>query len=268
MLINLSNIDNLVNALSSGSSLRVLSIEEFSLGAACELAIWASEHEAAPQNELAVWSAKFPALSEARRLLAGGEVHIPSEPFANVSDAIFPIRCEKDILGLEWESVLARFQAALKSNGFADGLHLAIAKGLSEMADNVVQHSRFQSEGVPINGIAAYSVRPRSLAFTVADTGLGALETLRSNPAYRDLTTSCEALDLITRKNASRRVDQETGNGYKELFLGLARLNGLVRIRSGGGLFHMVGTFDSCTPILQSLHSVPGLQVSVECKLD
>lgn len=264
MRIDLNNIDNLVNALRQGRAVES-KVEDFSLGAAMELAAWLFEgtseskrpHQQFLSNRL---------FAEAWRLFEGGRPVNPWRPWDAVDEAFFPIRDKRGLEGEEWGFVLQRFKSALLRNGFPEGFHKGMASAFADMADNIIQHSVFGTEWV-LNGMVAYQVRPKEVFFTIADVGIGALQSLSSNPEYAELSSSRRALDLICRNKASRRVNQGAGQGYNDLFIALASYNGLVRVRSGDGLFRIEGEIGRIEPQTASLHQTPGLQLSVECKI-
>lgn len=262
MQIALNNIDNLINALRQ-QRLPSVPIEGFSLGAASELAAWMFGNAVSPDslNLPVKQSSHFLA---AWRLLNGGGAVLPPKPFDEVDEAFYPLRDKADILDAAWRSFVERLSASLKRNGFPDNTHLALAGAFEDMADNVIQHSNFGTQN-PANGFAAYKVGEKRLSFTIGDVGIGALASLKYNPEYADTPNGRTALDLIARENASRRTGQREGRGYKSLFVGLARFNGIVRIRSADGVLTLTGAFDQVTPQSASLHPVPGLQLSVEC---
>lgn len=264
MRIALGNIDNLVNALRIGKAVES-SVEDLSLGAAIELAAWlhagpvkvTAPHQNFTANHL---------FAEAWRLFEGGRPRMPWRPLDAVDEAFIPVRDASELQGEEWGFVLQRFKSALLRNGFPDGFHKKIASALADMADNIVQHSTFGTN-TAINGIVAYQVQSKAVAFTVADVGIGALKSLSSNPEYAQLKNSRQALDLICREGASRRVNQGKGQGYQDLLVALASFNGAVRIRSGDGVFGIEGAIEKVEPQSASRHPTPGLQLSVECKI-
>jgi hypothetical protein len=264
MRIDLKNIDNLVNALRQGRAVES-KVEDLSLGAAMELAAWlfdgtskpVSPHQHFLSNRL---------FAEAWRLFEGGRTNNPWRPWDAVDEAFFPVRGADSLEGEDWGQVLQRLKSALLRNGFPEGFHKGMASAFADMADNIIQHSVFGTER-GLNGIVAYQVRPKEVSFTIADVGIGALQSLTSNPQYSELSSSRKALDLICRNKASRRVNQGAGQGYNDLFVALASYNGLVRVRSGDGVFSIEGEIGRIEPQTASLHPTPGLQLSVECRI-
>lgn len=264
MQIALSNIDSFINALQQ-QRLFSVPIEGFSLGAASELAAWMFGN-AVPPDSLILPIKQSAHFLAAWRLLNGGGAVLPPKPFDEVDEAFYPLRDKADILAESWSRFVERLAASLKRNGFPSDTHQALAGAFEEMADNVIQHSNFGTKD-PANGFAAYKVGQKCLAFTIADVGIGALASLKYNPEYADTPNGRTALDLIARTRASRRSGQGQGNGYKSLFTGLARFNGTVRLRSADGVLTLTGAFDQVVPVAASRHPVPGLQLSVECKI-
>lgn len=264
MQIALNNIDSLINALIQ-KRLMTVPIEGFSLGAASELAAWMFGNAVSPDSlDLPIMkSAHFTA---AWRLLNGGGAVLPPKRFDEVNEAFHPLRAKTDMLHESWTGFVERLAASLKRNGFPSDSHQALAGAFEDMADNVVQHSNFGMQ-TPANGFAAYKVNQGTLSFTIADVGIGALASLRYNPVYAEIPNGRTALDLIARESASRRTGQGQGEGYKSLFVGLARFNGTVRLRSANGVLTLQGAFDKVSPVSSSQHAVPGLQLSVECRI-
>lgn len=264
MRIDLNNIDNLVNALRRGKAVET-SVEDLTLGAAIELAAWLFEGPSKTDKPHENFRAnRF--FSEAWRLLHGGQPNKPWRPLDATDEAFFPIRDLDSLNGEEWGFVLQRLKGALLRHGFPEGFHKGIASAFADMADNVIQHSVFGTD-TALNGMVAYQVRSKEVAFTVADVGIGALRSLSSNPEYAQLQNSRQALDLICRNRASRRTNQSVGQGYNDLFIALASYNGVVRVRSGEGFFSMEGEIGRIEPQSGSLHQTPGLQLSVKCRI-
>lgn len=267
MHVDLNSIDELTNALSRNVSHGLNCVEGFSFGAAMELAVWV-EDQKYTSSFVGEWSKRSRPLSEALRLLRGGKSWEPQNVHERAWDGMRPIRSCQCISQQHhgWNRFLERFAAALKAAGFVSGWNQAMAGVLHEMADNVVQHSTLGS-GKGLNGIVGYSVGTRRMAFTVADSGVGAVQSLKDNPLYSNIVNGREALELIARQKASRRSGQAQGNGFKDLFIKLAAMNGRVRLRSADGLFSMTGRLDGCAPVMKCLHPIEGFHVSVECEI-
>lgn len=128
-----------------------------------------------------------------------------------------------------WEQWAHRAQNAAVEANFPRRLVTGLMGALGELQDNVYEHS-----GKPDSGLVAYAVSANAFEFIVADGGIGALASLRTNPAYVHLKTSAEALELAMSDRGSR-FGSDTGRGYGigTLFKALARDAGELRFRSG-----------------------------------
>jgi len=62
--------------------------------------------------------------------------------------------------------------------------------------------------------------------FVVADHGIGALASLRSNPEFAELANSRDALPRVLQMGCTSTGDPERGRGFDVLFRGLANHNG------------------------------------------
>jgi hypothetical protein len=97
------------------------------------------------------------------------------------------------------------------------------------LESNIHEHS-----GHAASGILAFQSRSSLFEFVVADSGVGVLATLRENEEFIELTDHGLAMHAALQENVSRygRASGH-GNGFRDLFLGLAHLNADLRFRSG-----------------------------------
>src|SRR5213078_530477 len=107
-------------------------------------------------------------------------------------------------------------------------LSFGLAGALAEVVDNVWEHS---ASDLP--GLGAFHLQSRRATFVVADLGIGVLNSLRSNPRYRNLQTSKEALENAVKPGVSRLDEAGRGSGFGTVLRGLAELWGVLRLRSG-----------------------------------
>ena len=126
-----------------------------------------------------------------------------------------------------------RFLIAARSAAEITGLPKTIAQSLAaalrEMESNIHEHSEAAS-----SGILAFQARPESFEFVAADSGAGVLATLREAEEFADLTDHGLAMHAALQENVSRHGrGSGHGNGFRDLFLGLAHLNADLRFRSG-----------------------------------
>lgn len=177
------------------------------------------------------------------------------------------IRAARDTTCDEWQLFVERFRRSLVQAEFSPALARSVTKCLSEMSDNLVQHSG-ESDATPARGLVGFQVRPRCFSFGVADIGRGVLKSLRTNPRHLTLGNARQALDAAIREAATRRPDEVAGDGFRQMHRWLADLNGVLRFRSddsslsleGKGVLRRASTL--ATPFLG------GFQVSVVCSLD
>lgn len=150
----------------------------------------------------------------------------------------------------------------LNSNGFSSQLSRALTGAVIEMVDNVWVHSETQN-----SGLLAYQVRRRKFAFSVLDTGIGMLNSLRNNQKYQYLTSSMEAIGKAIEPGVSR-FDNSGGMGYPSLLHALASLWGTARIRSGEAALVIDHTHETRSRERVYLPPLPGVHISVRCALD
>ena len=84
------------------------------------------------------------------------------------------------------------------------------------------------------DGHLAFQARASSFEFVAADSGRGVLATLREAPEFQSLTDHGRALHAALHEGVSRYGKAANrGNGFRDLFRGLADLNANLRFRSG-----------------------------------
>ena len=126
-----------------------------------------------------------------------------------------------------------RFLMAARSAGEAAGLDKKTAQcltaALREMESNIHEHSERTA-----SGILAFQSRPNLFEFVAADGGVGVLATLREAEEFSDFTDHGLAMHAALQENVSRHGrNSGHGNGFRDLFIGLAHLNADLRFRSG-----------------------------------
>jgi anti-sigma regulatory factor (Ser/Thr protein kinase) len=160
-----------------------------------------------------------------------------------------------------WTECLRDLLKELIANGFPTNLARGLTGAVAEMVDNVWQHS-----DTPAPGLVAYQIRRRKLAFSVADTGIGVLASLRKNPRYEWLNSSMDGIRHAIRPGVSRF--NGGGMGFASLLRPLADLWGNARLRSGEASLLIDSTRSDRKMDFTYLPSLPGLHVSVRCALD
>lgn len=141
-----------------------------------------------------------------------------------------------------WTAFLKRAEATARDFGFADSVSSGFAGAITELADNVVQHSQD-----PRTGLVAFCGCRGVFEYVVADSGIGMLASLRTASEFRALRDDVEALPLAITSGVSRRGrGTGFGYGYRAVFLPLRAVNGAVRLRSGKAVLQVEGA--SCQP--------------------
>lgn len=160
-----------------------------------------------------------------------------------------------------WTGCIRSIIADLIANGFAMPLSRGLAGAVIEMVDNTWLHSDAASLG-----LLAYQIRRRKFAFSVVDTGIGMLESLKQNPRIRYLSSSMEAIVKAIEPGVSRF--EHGGMGFPSLFHALASLWGTVRIRSGEAALLIDHTKEERRKASTYLPHLPGTHIAVRCALD
>ena len=117
-----------------------------------------------------------------------------------------------------------------------------VARGLvaaiMELEDNIHLHSQRSHDGV-----VGFRGTATDFEFVVADSGIGILESLRASPTYQHLVGAGEAIKISLQDGSSRLNHATPGHGYgfRDLFVGLANLNGYLRFRSDDHAFVIDG---------------------------
>ncbi len=177
----------------------------------------------------------------------------------------FPIRGREWADKRQYHPFESRFCKAAKQAGFGKKAE-ALSGALFEMADNVSQHSGADSSS-PAPGLIGYYICDGHVAFSIADLGRGALDSLKENPLWHKLHNSKDALMAIVKDHASRRPYGGDGEGFKEVFRSLADLNGLVELFSGDGRVRITTTPSGRQATPQFAGLLSGFQITVNCSL-
>jgi hypothetical protein len=139
----------------------------------------------------------------------------------------FDPRVEADDLQRNRFLIAARMAA--ETSGLVKPVAQSLTAALREMESNIHEHS-----GASSTGILAFQARASSFEFVAADAGYGILATLREDEEFADLTDHGLAMHTALQENVSRYGRKSGhGNGFRDLFLGLAHLNADLRFRSG-----------------------------------
>jgi anti-sigma regulatory factor (Ser/Thr protein kinase) len=142
-----------------------------------------------------------------------------------------------------------------------------IAQGLigamREIEENVHLHSERSQDG-----IVGYRGTEQEFEFVIADSGIGILNSLRTSPDYAHLSDAGSAIKTALSDGESRLryASPGRGFGFRDLFVGLANLNGELRFRSGDHALTIDGTSPSLiTARLSQKVEIPGFLAGVVC---
>lgn len=137
-------------------------------------------------------------------------------------------------------SMLTAFAIAVQKSATAAGIPkkmmLRLSSPLSEMFDNIFEHSEAHQ-----TGLAAFRSLPGSFEFVVADLGAGVLASLRRSSRYAHLKEHGEALQSALQPEVSRFDEPGHGHGFDRLVEGMANMNSELRFRSGDAVVQMTG---------------------------
>lgn len=164
---------------------------------------------------------------------------------------------QEDIVFLRDVEMTLRDRIAQK--GFTALTAKALTGALSEIITNVWLHAQ-----ATIRALVAYQFEQQRVCFTVADLGIGVLQSLRSNPEHRALTTSMSALKKAMVVGVSRFPEQGRGYGLDTVLRAVAD-HGIVRLRTGEAVLEFQGTIDVRRSIASYGANLPGLQVALSC---
>lgn len=129
----------------------------------------------------------------------------------------------------QWHTFLKRFENAAISAGLNKRFSAAITGTFGEMVGNVREHSQKTQ-----SGIVAYRWNDQEFEYVVSDSGIGVLESLRTNSIYDYILDYEQALETAIKDNEScKGRDTGRGVGFHSLINNIARENSTIRFRSG-----------------------------------
>jgi len=145
--------------------------------------------------------------------------------------------------------------------GFAAATAQSLAAAIREIESNVHEHS-----GKAATGIIVFQAQSSDFEFVVADGGVGILATLRETPEFKHLSDHGRALHAALQEGVSRYGrSADHGNGFRDLFRGLADLNADLRFRSGDHALTISGRPDLRQAVLAQKAPFQGFLASVRC---
>ncbi|ACE99670.1 hypothetical protein IP86_17550 [Rhodopseudomonas sp. AAP120] len=174
------------------------------------------------------------------------------------------LRC--DVLQTEptrWTTFKLEAHKAALAAGFPSQAVARLMGAMGEIADNVLEHSES-----PATGFVMFAGRSGSFEFVIADDGIGALASLRSNSEYAHLIDEGDALQCALTDGESRfGKAAQRGTGFSTLFRSLVNMTASLRFRSGDHALDMRGR----SPTLVNAHvarkpRAAGFMVGVHCE--
>lgn len=162
-----------------------------------------------------------------------------------------------------WYSFCLKAQQAAERGGIKKPIARGLIGAIREIEENIHKHS-----GRAHDGVVGYRATDREFEFLIGDSGIGTLASLRQNHKYAELTDAGRSLELALTDGVSRLGDDiGHGVGFRELFVGLANLDGELRFRSGDHALTIDGTAPSLLErrLLQKTE-LQGFVASIVCR--
>ena len=153
--------------------------------------------------------------------LVNGEIVL--QAFGNTDDL--------RIVTQAWGQFQDVFVRRLQQAGIERNWSYALASVLTEMVNNVPDHSR--PPGQPMSALlVGCHIKRDCVHFAVSDLGDGALVSLHRNPRWQHLSGSRQALLAIIEKNATAKAEHPEGSGFRQLFAAFSNRGGAMRLLS------------------------------------
>jgi hypothetical protein len=166
---------------------------------------------------------------------------------------------EREFEDARWIAFCKRWENAGREAGLAKGFTAGLTRAIQEMVSNVYEHSEHSE-----TSLVGYKWRPNEVEFIVADSGIGVLESLRSNPHYASLRDSGRALDVGLREGESRfGKDTGRGFGFRDLLYNIASRRCHLRFRSGDHCLTIDGTGQNVTKVIKQCPNLRGFLISI-----
>ena len=158
-----------------------------------------------------------------------------------------------------------RARRAVAFAGFQKAEAAQFVAATVELYSNVIEHS-----GSAAGAYVAFAAYENCFEFVVADTGIGLLESLKSNPKYDGLDDSGSALELALTEGVSRHAGNSgRGRGVRPIFVGLANVSDSLRFRSGDHVRELRRLEDGSIPaVTRQKSQLPGFFAPFAVLLD
>ena len=138
------------------------------------------------------------------------------------------LRNPRNDVDVQWINFCRRAQQAAEASGLSKRISQGLVGAIGELEDNIHLHSERSS-----TGFIGYRAVAGEFEFLIADSGIGALSSLKQCSAYSLIKDAGTALRIALTDGESRfGPDTGHGIGFQSLFTGLANLNGFLRFRS------------------------------------
>lgn len=172
-------------------------------------------------------------------------------------------RDSSEIITPAWIAFQQRLKLASEAAGFASRVSAGIAGAFWEMVDNAMIHGEASE-----TRLAGYQWDEKTIAYCVADDGIGVLESLKKCHDYTSLEDYGSALRTAVQDGASRFGHQTgRGLGFSQVLKSLAGIGGTLRFRSGDFSLELDGTNLTFIEATLSQRSyLKGFVVSVTCR--
>ena len=128
-----------------------------------------------------------------------------------------------------WIDFAIKLKAAVVEAGFSPDHAGKLLAAVGEFFNNVIEHSvRVES------GHVIFSAGRGRFEFIVRDSGIGVLDSLRTNPNHAQLEDAGSAIELALQEGVSRHANGSArGFGFRPVFIGLVNISEHMRFRSG-----------------------------------
>jgi hypothetical protein len=163
---------------------------------------------------------------------------------------------------IRWTGFGLKADKGMKAAGLPAGLAGQLVGATKELHSNVYEHSERSR-----TGMVSFAVHQDMAEFIVADSGIGVLASLKSNPVHSSLEQDGEALQLALQPGVSRHVNEpDRGHGFDLMFTGLLNRNSRLRFRSGSAAVTVDGcSHDNPVPIIRERPAMRGFLIAVDC---
>jgi hypothetical protein len=163
---------------------------------------------------------------------------------------------------IRWTGFGLKMDKAMQAGGLPRGLAGQLVGATKELHSNVYEHSQRSR-----SGIVAFAVHDDMAEFIVADSGIGVLASLKSNPAHASLDRDGEALRLALQPGVSRYAGESLrGHGFDLMFTGILNHGSKLRFRSGSAVVTIDGLGnDNPVPIIRDRPALQGFLIAVDC---